>query len=321
MIEAPLTWIDTAPADLAGYRSKVTVVNDVPTRYYDVGDGIPVVLLHGAGWRGESSGNTFVPIFPFLGEHFRIIAPDKLGSGLTGNPGAPEGYTQEAQVEHMSAFIRSLDLGDEVLVIGQSRGGYLATRVALENQDIVKQLVVVDSATLAPEVGDFEERRRQLFKGQGMEGKDMSDPASVRKGIRIQHERLSYSHEHITDDFIDAKIYMESTDKSRETVRVMDEGGGNEIYMASLQAQKDDTLRRLEDGQLDMPVLIYWGADDPSALLEQGQALFQIMRKNNDRTRMLVANRSGHFHYREHPREFSHNVRSFFEYWRSPDAS
>lgn len=321
MTDKTLEWIDTAPADLDGYRSKTTVVNGIPTRYYDVGEGIPVVLLHGAGWRGESSGNTFVPVFPFLGKDYRIIAPDKLASGLTGNPSAPEGYTQQAQVEHMSAFIRGLGLGDEVLMLGQSRGGYLATRVALENQDIVKQLVIVDSATLAPEVGDFEERRRQLFQGQGMEGKDMSDPNAVREAIRIQHERLSYSQEHITDDFIDAKIYMESTDKSRETVRVMNEGGGNEIFLKSLAAQKEDTLRRLEDGQLDMPVLIYWGADDPSAILEQGYALFEIMRKNNDRTRMLVANRSGHFHYREHPGEFSYHVRNFFEYWRSRGSS
>ena len=65
------------------------------------------------------------------------------------------------------------------------------------------------------------------------------------------------------------------------------------------------------------PSCIYWGADDPSAILEQGQALFQIIRKNNDRTRMLVANRAGHFHYREHPEEFSYNVRSFFEFWRA----
>jgi 2-hydroxy-6-oxonona-2,4-dienedioate hydrolase len=315
--ENDVEWIDTTPADLGGYRSNVIVSNGIPTRYYDVGSGTPLVLLHGAGWRGESSGNTFVPVFPYLSRHYRVIAPDKLASGLTGNPKSPEGYTQDAQVEHMSAFIRDLDLGDEVLVLGQSRGGYLATRMALENQDIVKQLAIVDSATLAPEVGDFEERRRRLFRGQGMDGKDMSDPDSVRAGVRVQHERLSFSYDHITDDFIDAKVYMESTDKSRETVRVMDEQGGNEIFLASLSVQKEDTLRRLEAGELDMPVLIYWGADDPSAILEQGQALFQIMRKNNDRTRMLVANRAGHFHYREHPEEFSYNVRNFFEFWRA----
>ena len=313
-------WIDTKPADLGGYQSKVIVAGGVPTRYYDVGSGTPLVLLHGMGWRGESSGNTFEPIFAHLSEHYRVIAPDKLASGLTGNPGRPEDYTQQAQVAHMSAFLRELDLGNEILVLGQSRGGYLATRVALENRDVVTQLVIVDSATLAPEVGDFEERRRNLFKGQGMEGKDMRDPDSVRSGIRFQHERLSYSYDHITDDFIDAKIYMEATEKSREAVRVMDEEGGKEKFLSSLAAEKDDTLRRLEAGELDLPVLIYWGADDPSALLEQGQALFQIMRANNDRTRLLVANRAGHFHYREHPEEFSYNIHNFFEFWRARPA-
>lgn len=308
--------IDTAPADIGGYRSKLMLADGIPTRYYDVGQGTPLVLVHGAGWRGLASGNTFVPLFRHLGEHYRLIAPDKLGSGLTGNPKNVEDYTSEAQVEHMRAFIRGLDLGDEVLLLGQSMGGYLATRLALENQDIVKQLVIVNSATLAPDVGNFKERRRLLFGDEGVGNKTADDPTALLEGIRIQTEKLSYTHDHITDDFLEAKLYMELTQKSQETVRVWAEEGGETVYRASLKRQKDDTLTRLAAGELNMPVLIYWGADDPSALLEQGHALFDLMRANNDRTRMITTNRAGHFHYRERPKEFSYNVRNFVEFWR-----
>ena len=86
MSEIVVDWLDVAPADLGGYRSNVIVSNGIPTRYYDVGSGTPLILLHGMGWRGESSGNTFVPVFPYLSQHYRVIAPDKLASGLTGNP-------------------------------------------------------------------------------------------------------------------------------------------------------------------------------------------------------------------------------------------
>ena len=311
-----LEWIDTAPADLGGYSSRLMLVDGIPTRYYDVGRGTPLVLLHGAGWRGLASGNTFVPLFPHLIRHFRLIAPDKLASGLTGNPKSAENYTSEALVEHMGAFIRGLDLGDEVFLLGQSMGGYLATRLALENQDIVSQLVIVNSATLAPDVGDFKERRRALFGDEGVGSKTADDPTALLEGIRVQIERLSYTHEHITDDFLEAKLYMEQTQKSRETLRVWAEEGGEAFYRESQKRQKEDTLTRLAAGELNMPVLIYWGADDPSALLEQGHRLFDLMRANNDRTRMIVTNGAGHFHYRERPREFSYNVRNFLEFWR-----
>lgn len=306
-------WPDTRPADLDGYESKMIHAGGVPTRYYDVGHGHPLVMTHGAGWRGESSGNTFVPTFPFMSKKYRVIAPDKLASGLTGNPSSPEGYTIEAQVAHMTAFIKELEL-DEFLLVGQSRGAYLAGRIALENPDLVRGLVLVDSGTLGPAVGDLAARRAKLFEGRGVVDKNMDDFESLRSGLRFQHERLSYSHDHITDDFIDAKMYMESTDKSRQAVRDL-EAGGQQVFLASLAAQKKDTLTWIERGGLQMPVLVYWGKDDPSALLDVGLGLFQLISKENDRTRMLIANRAGHFHYREHPEEFSYNVANFFDHW------
>lgn len=317
MTESTQVSVDTKRADLGGYESKMIDVNGVPTRYYDVGVGTPLVMLHGLGWRGESSGNTFVPLFPYLSQSYRLIVPDKLASGLTGNPPGVDQFTQEAQTEHMAAFVRKLDLGDEVFMLGQSRGGYLATQVALENQDIIKQLVVVNSASMAPDVGDLWDRRRKLFGDQGIGNKTMDDDReALIEAMRVQHEKLSYSYDHITSDFLEAKLYMEETEKSKETVRLW-KAGGKDVYIASLERQKVETLQRLKDGELQMPVLISWGADDPSALLEQGNLLFQIMRTMNDRTRMITVNRAGHFHYREHPEEFSYSVRNFLEYWRT----
>ena len=62
-----------------------------------------------------------------------------------------------------------------------------------------------------------------------------------------------------------------------------------------------------------MPVLVYWGRNDPTAWLPSGVALFELIADSNPRTRMIVVNEAGHFHYREHPQEFAHNVISFID--------
>lgn len=303
-----------SPADLAGYTSRTIEVDGVRTRYYDLGHGMPVLLVHGAGWRGESSANTFVPVFPYLSEHYRVIAPDKLGSGLTGNPLTDDGWSVEGQVAHMKALIDALGI-EEFYCIGQSRGAYLAGRLALENAHRVKALVLVDSATLGPEMGDFEARRKALFNGKGMDSVDANDPIALRAALQLQHKKLSVSSDHVDQEFLDAKVFMEMTDKSRAAVEHMNSGGGNETFLGSLAKQKPDTLTRIQAGELNMPVLVYWGKDDPSAIMDIGLALFDRVSANNARSRMLIANEAGHFHYREHPEEFSFNVSQFFEFW------
>lgn len=307
-------WVDLAPADLDGFRSSLISAGGVPTRFYDVGDGEPIVMIHGLGWRGESSGNTFVPVFPHLADEYRLIVPDKIASGLTGNPSSASEYTTQTQVKHMLAFVDELGL-DRFHIVGQSRGGYLAARLAVENPDRIKSMVIVNSATIGPEVGNLDERRKDLFRGgAGIDSATPDDPQALRAALRFQTERLSYSSDHITDAFLDAKLYMESTEKSRASVAML-ANGGMQTFLSSLQVEKPDTLRRLEAGDVPAPSLVFWGADDPSAILPVGLELFHCMRGGNDSVRMQIVNRAGHFHYREHPEEFSRTLKSFYQYW------
>ena len=56
------------------------------TRYYDAGQGDPIVMIHGGFTAGSSTANVFSRNIPALAKRFRVIAPDRLGCGLTGNP-------------------------------------------------------------------------------------------------------------------------------------------------------------------------------------------------------------------------------------------
>ena len=49
-------------------------------------------------------------------------------------------------------------------------------------------------------------------------------------------------------------------------------------------------------------------------LKEQGLAI--VLSEQNARTRMLIVNKAGHFHYREYPDEWVRNVLNFLGYWQ-----
>ena len=130
-------------ADIAGRRNaKLIRANGIDIAYTEVGDGPPLVLLHGAlastgpAWAGSSVA--FVDHMDTLGKHFRVIAPDTRGSGATVHQGGPA--TFDVLAEDVAALIQALDL-DRPMIAGFSEGGLTATYVALRHPDLVRALV------------------------------------------------------------------------------------------------------------------------------------------------------------------------------------
>src|SRR6185295_11155857 len=127
---------------LARRDAKLVRANGIEIAYTEVGEGPPLVLLHGAlastgpAWAG--SAVAFVDHMHTLGRHFRVIAPDTRGSGATVHPGGPA--TFDVLADDVVALIQALDL-DRPMVAGFSEGGATATIVALRRPDLVGALV------------------------------------------------------------------------------------------------------------------------------------------------------------------------------------
>lgn len=93
------------------------------------GEGRPMVLLHGLA----SNARIWDWVAPRLAEHFRLLALDQRGHGLSDVPG--DGYDFSTVVRDLHAFIETLDLQRPILV-GHSWGAntvlqYTATRPAI----------------------------------------------------------------------------------------------------------------------------------------------------------------------------------------------
>src|SRR5215471_6482863 len=153
--EVPLVYSgEVAPSgSVGGEEAKFIDVNGARTRYYDVGSGEVILLVHGARPSGTSSANTWVPILSGLGKRFRVLAPDRLGHGMTENPKGD--YSVTAEMEHLYDFIKLMQL-QKFHIMGQSTGAYHAARVTLEHPEMVRTLVLADSATLSPPIGNVE---------------------------------------------------------------------------------------------------------------------------------------------------------------------
>ena len=83
------------------HTAKFTKIKNIGTRYYDLGQGEPMVLIHGDEWSGKGNANTWSLNLGGLANNFHVYAPDKLGSGMTDNPKTDYGYSFETVVRHM----------------------------------------------------------------------------------------------------------------------------------------------------------------------------------------------------------------------------
>jgi pimeloyl-ACP methyl ester carboxylesterase len=108
------------------------------TWYDEVGAGEPLVLLHG----GLSSNETWGPQMPGLGEHFRVLAPERRGHGHTPDVEGPFSY--DAMAADTIAFLETIVEGPAHLV-GWSDGGIIGLLVASRRPDLVRKLVAISA--------------------------------------------------------------------------------------------------------------------------------------------------------------------------------
>jgi pimeloyl-ACP methyl ester carboxylesterase len=286
-----------------GLEANFVDVDGIRTRYYEVGQQNEDVLLliHGFFFDHKVSANTWMFNLAGLGQRYHVFAPDKMGHGLSDNPKSFEEYTQHHLVQHMWAFMQKVGI-QKAAVFGQSNGAYTAARLALEHPDACWALILSDTGTLGPEVGNMAERRAELYKDIPTD--------NPREGLRYRWEQLGYTRGDVTDEYLDAALYMESTALGQAMIADV-KNGAMEANRRRFPGDKEETLRWMGEGRLTMPVLITWGANDPSAILPIGHQLFELVSQKSDRVQMHIFNHVGHFHFREIPDEWNDVVMTF----------
>ena len=147
----PLWLVDRqvdAKLRLQGVHSEFVTVNGYKMHYLVGGTGRPLVLVHGLGSRALDWANLIPRLIQ--GGH-RVYAVDLLGYGRSAQP-RDAGYSISDQAAIVEGFLDSQHL-QEVDLAGWSMGGWIAMRVALQQPERIRRLVLLDSAGLRFRLG------------------------------------------------------------------------------------------------------------------------------------------------------------------------
>jgi pimeloyl-ACP methyl ester carboxylesterase len=131
--------------------------NGIAMSYELVGQGECLTLIHGAG----DNLHMWYEQAPVLSRRFRVLTYDVRGFGETELPESEVGLP--ALGEDLYQLLRALAI-DSVFVLGYSMGGRIALQLALDHPDVVRALILANSAVgAAPSAPEAAERRKNLL--------------------------------------------------------------------------------------------------------------------------------------------------------------
>ncbi len=242
-------------------------------RYYDLGSGPALLLIHGIG--GDADDWAFC--LQALSASHRVIALDLLGFGRSDKPHID--YSIAGFVEVLEQLLRALAI-ERTALLGGSLGGWIAAAFALRFPDIVDKLVFVDTAGVWENMTEF----------------PVDLHISTRAHMREVFEQLFYDKTLATDDLIDMAYQQH-----------LERGDGYTIH--SVLRNLRDGRERLDESiaNLRMPVLIVWGEQDVMIPLDTGRRLHQLIPGSS----LHVIPECGHLPALEKPAEFVRCVLEF----------
>src|SRR4051812_5820212 len=108
----------------------------VRTWYDEVGNGDPLVLLHG----GLVDARFFGPNLGPLAERFHVYTPERRGHGHTPDVEGP--ITYQVMADDTIAFLEQV-VGGPADLLGHSDGAFIAMLVAMQRPELVNRLGMI----------------------------------------------------------------------------------------------------------------------------------------------------------------------------------
>lgn len=154
------------------YEKKRADVLGLTMAYIDVGEGHPIVFLHG----NPTSSFLWRNVIPHLESMGRCIAPDLIGMGDSGKlPDSGRGsYRYVHHREHLFALFDQIGVEDNVTFVVHDWGSALGFDWAFQHQDAVKGVAYMEAVVRPFSWSNWPEDARRIIEGTRSEaGEDM----------------------------------------------------------------------------------------------------------------------------------------------------
>ncbi len=256
----------------------------ITTNYHDVGDGSPVLLIHGSG-PGVTGWANWRMTIPELAKHFRALAPDMVGFGYTERPPGVE-YNLDTWASHAIGFLDALGL-EKVDLIGNSFGGGLSLALAIRHPNRIRRLVLMGA------VGVHFELTPGLDAVWGYE-------PSV-ENMRALLDVFTFNTDLMTDDL--ARMRFEASTRP----------GVQEAYRAMFPAPRQRWIEAMASNEADIAALphetlIFHGREDRVIPLSNAHRFAELI----PHSQLHVFGECGHWTQIERAARFSRMVIDFF---------
>lgn len=251
--------------------------------YQDLGQGPVVVFLHGSG-SGASGHSNFKGNYPQLVENgYRVIVPDLIGYGYSDKPDDVD-YPLDFFVECVKQTLDQIGV-DRYSLVGNSLGGAIAIKYALDYPDNVEKLVL-----MAP--GGVDDQP-DYFKMPGMQ---------IMREVFTSPEPVT--PERMKQFIIDALVW---------NADVVDDQLVQERWataqLQNPQVVKTMTVPNMTDRlpELRGPTLVFWGMNE-KMMPESG---IMKLAKGCRNSRVILVSECGHWVMAEHRELFNRMTLDF----------
>jgi pimeloyl-ACP methyl ester carboxylesterase len=266
-------------------ESKFLTVEGVRLHYQELGQGYPVICIHGAG-PGASAESNFKLNARAFSEKFRVILYDMPQYGKSSKVVLTEPRLKyNARI--LDEFMAALGI-DQAHIIGNSMGGQVAMKLGIDYPDRLTRVVIIGSggvtSIFAPSPLEGIKLIARYYKGSG----------PSREKLRELLQTIVYDSSFLTEATFEER-YQASIDP--ETVELFGKRQG-EMPRENLGPD----LHKLK-----AKLLAVWGMDDRFGALDVG---LQIARVVPD-ARMHIFTKCGHWAQVEHAAEFNRLVIDF----------
>ncbi|RFS84430.1 alpha/beta hydrolase [Actinomadura spongiicola] len=226
----------------------------VRTRSLQAGSGEPVVFLHGTSGHLEA----FTRNIAAHAERYRVHAIDMLGHGYTGKPDHP--YEIPRYVEHLLGYLDAVG-ADRAHIVGESLGGWVGARTAVEHPDRVAslQLLCAGGTVANPEV-------MKRIDGSTRQAVAVDDVELTRARLRL----LMASADDATEELVDVRhrIYHRP-----DFVANID----NLLCLQTMEVRRRNLLTPEQLARITAPTLIVWGRKNPFGDVPEAQAMHEAI--------------------------------------------